>query len=490
MKRRNATFIEQFFSFSLITPFVLLAIFILSLIVNSAVEDSCVIDWFTYAYSIFSGLLFALVLYIFAKEKTNTKFYVTFVPYFLIFTTIVCTVFKKTNDLAVIIPVCVVQFVLQLFVNELFLMHDFFIAHWEGKTGKELKELLYHQSVDSSDNAHSIKKFQTILTTICIIYFFLCMIIKKVNVSFNILLLVNTIVFIVNAFYGFYLIGYFNRESIYANMGYDVVVKNNSLFHKVIISIFVLAMMIAVVFSRNEALLHLNFQSTQTITAPQEYEIQVPENDYVEYDEKEIDLSEKGGDFKDSYFLAMIIKVIEIVCFIILIVCLWAFFFKPFRESGWKNFWKENKLKFYIKKLIDDIKTFFIDIFTKKDKEYATIQAASFKNAIQNLLHKSKKSKEKRIELDRLTKQFMKIIDWGAKREIIYKNTLAPAEYTQLIEDFIEKNGDFNTEDKISFKNDAHTIGSLFEKALYDKELLSKEEEKIFLQKIDTILTL
>ena len=50
-----------------------------------------------------------------------------------------------------------------------------------------------------------------------------------------------------------------------------------------------------------------------------------------------------------------------------------------------------------------------------------------------DFLKKAKRSKEKEAEIDRLTKQFMRLIDWGEAQGIKYKTTLAPAEYTNLI---------------------------------------------------------
>ena len=65
----------------------------------------------------------------------------------------------------------------------------------------------------------------------------------------------------------------------------------------------------------------------------------------------------------------------------------------------------------------------------------------------------------------------MKIIDWGQSKGIKYKTNLAPAEYTALI----------NTET-------AKLAGQLFEKALYDKNILSAEEEKAFIEAVKEII--
>ena len=78
-----------------------------------------------------------------------------------------------------------------------------------------------------------------------------------------------------------------------------------------------------------------------------------------------------------------------------------------------------------------------------------------------------------------LTKQFMKLIDWGEANKIKYRPNLAPAEYTDLIVQNVV------TDEK---KAAANNSGHLFEKALYDKNVLSSEEEKLFVESIKKVL--
>ena len=91
-------------------------------------------------------------------------------------------------------------------------------------------------------------------------------------------------------------------------------------------------------------------------------------------------------------------------------------------------------------------------------------------NEMESFLQKSKKSKEKRAELDRLSRVFVKLIDWGEEHNISYTKNLAPAEYTAL---FHNKNADI--------------AGLLFEQALYAKEPLSKEQEDDFNKAVSSV---
>ena len=92
------------------------------------------------------------------------------------------------------------------------------------------------------------------------------------------------------------------------------------------------------------------------------------------------------------------------------------------------------------------------------------------------------KSKEKQKELDRLTKLFVKIIDWGEKQGVAYRVQLAPAEYTAGCASYL------CSQDDTSLCKALKTCGSIFEKALYDKDVLSAEEEGQFRDAIETVL--
>ena len=91
-------------------------------------------------------------------------------------------------------------------------------------------------------------------------------------------------------------------------------------------------------------------------------------------------------------------------------------------------------------------------------------------NEMEELLQKSKKSKEKRAELDRLSRVFVKLIDWGEEHDIHYTKNLAPAEYTSL---FHNKNADI--------------AGILFEQALYAKEPLTIQQEDDFNKAVELV---
>lgn len=149
------------------------------------------------------------------------------------------------------------------------------------------------------------------------------------------------------------------------------------------------------------------------------------------------------------------------------------FLLKPFFSAHWKVFWKEGRLFKFLKNVFSDIRGFLRSIFTRNATEqpYSTIQSQKFGEGIKDFMKKAGRSKEKNAEIDRLTKHFMKLIDWGEAHKIQYLQNFAPAEYTAL----------FNNET-------ANLAGNLFEKALYDKNVLTAEDEKQFIEAVEKIL--
>ena len=101
----------------------------------------------------------------------------------------------------------------------------------------------------------------------------------------------------------------------------------------------------------------------------------------------------------------------------------------------------------------------------------------------------------------------MRLIDWGAAHKILYKPYLAPAEYTTLIAEHFAENEKIaeNTKSVKIAETSGNVVpasqmngpfqaaklaGQLFEKALYDKNVLTAQEEKDFISSIEAIVKL
>ncbi|MCR5764922.1 MAG: hypothetical protein K6G09_02975, partial [Treponema sp.] len=146
---------------------------------------------------------------------------------------------------------------------------------------------------------------------------------------------------------------------------------------------------------------------------------------------------------------------------------------------------RQRNFKVIFRNFIDNFKEFLKKIFNFKFKKsaYSTTDSQLFKKKMNDFLKASKKSKEKKAELDRLTTVFVKLINWGSKYDIIYKKNLAPAEYTDKIIDYFRK---IEETDNILY---ARKAGIIFEKALYSKDLLSIQEENDFKAAVNQIIS-
>ena len=158
-------------------------------------------------------------------------------------------------------------------------------------------------------------------------------------------------------------------------------------------------------------------------------------------------------------------KILGIVLAGVIIIAILWFFLNPFIKRTFSGVFKSVNLKAIFKRFFTAVGQMFKKLFHLHIKlpQIKSANAKRFGSEMSEYLKKSKKSKEKKAELDRLTKKFMLIIDWGTERGFEYTKNLAPAEYTELL----------NNEN-------ARKAGLYFEKALYDKECLSQEEEKEF----------
>jgi len=465
---------EQFLVFSIVTPVFLLLIYLFQhTVVKIDVEEY--INWFSYVIVGFSGLFYSFILFIFVKEKTKARFYICFIFFYIVFIGFICYVFGQLNVPYMVLPMIIAQFFIEALFNEVFVMHQVFVDHWEGKTGKDLETHLYHNNVEAGELGASLKNFETALTIISIIFFLLTFFVYIGHISLSSFILINMLVFVSSVYFGFYKLSYFRKEAYYANIGFTNLVKDKRRYLKSIWIILILSFVLGSLVSRNQALIKINLPDEIERVYEPKQKYTDPTTEYEFVDSKEYDLEDMLGEYQESWIVELIFKILKIAAIVFLVVVLTIYLFRPFFSSGWKNFWKENKLHDYFKKLLEDIKEFFRILFAKSPEKFATVEAKTFKSSISDFLRNSKKSKEKKLELDRLTKRFMEIINWGTKKEVLYKKNMAPAEYTKLLQEYA---------DKLALE----VVGNLFEKALYDKNLLTPQEEKEYSEAIDNVL--
>lgn len=157
----------------------------------------------------------------------------------------------------------------------------------------------------------------------------------------------------------------------------------------------------------------------------------------------------------------MIIITVSIIVFVV-------FMFLPLFSKKFRNFIKENKLYKILKSFFNNIKDFFVKLFSGKNNK-AGLKIQREKKLYSDFIKKTEKSemsKEKKKEIGEFAKIFFKLVSIGEEKNILLTDSMTPMEYISLMIKSFEGQ-----------KDELYKIGFLFEKALYSKDCLTQEEK-------------
>lgn len=472
---------ERILVFTTSSSLLLAAAGIFSKVLNNYEVDKVFVDLFVYIVLGASGLIFSLVLQIFALEKIKSAMHVVFIVFYEIAVLVIAALLGEGYAPYILIPALLVEYFIGVGINDMFIYHDRFLYECEGFKGKELETYLFHNNLLAIDLTEKTKGQQAVLFGLSVVMFIILVFGKLSQGHFNPIITMLVIVFYLSIMLCYYTLGLFKNDVFYAFLGFKDYIADKKKILRSVFLIILLASAFAALLSSNKALIKINYFLS-------EYDEQLNDNMPVHEDDfgyiplPELNMGDDfGPEVRPNPILEIIFEFIKYAAIVAIAGALLYFFIKPFFTRHWRVFWSEGKLIRFLRDVWSDIKNFFRFIFSKDDSSqaYSTVQAKSFQDSMQDFLKKAKRSKEKTAEIDRLTKQFMRLIDWGEAHKIHYRVNLAPAEYTKLIEQY------FQTEDN---KEAASNAGQLFEKALYDKEVLSPEEEKLFVESIKKVL--
>ena len=472
---------ERILVFTTSSSLLLAAAGIFSKVLNNYEVDKVFVDLFVYIVLGASGLIFSLVLQIFAIEKIKSAMHVVFIVFYEIAVLVLAALLGEGYAPYILIPALLVEYFIGVGINDMFIYHDRFIYECEGFEGKELETYLFHNNLVAIDLTEKTKGQQAVLFGLSVVMFIILVFGKLSQGYFNPIITMLVIVFYLSIMLCYYTLGLFKNDVFYAFLGFKDYIADKKKILRSVFLIILLASGFAFILSSNKALIKINYFLG-------EYNEQLNDNQPLQRDDfeyiplPEINMGDDFGlDVKPNIILEIIFEFIKYAAIVAIAGAVLYFFIKPFFTRHWRVFWSEGKLIRFLRDVWSDIKNFFRFIFSKDDSSqaYSTVQAKSFQDSMLDFLKKAKRSKEKTAEIDRLTKQFMRLIDWGEAHKIHYRVNLAPAEYTDLIAKY------FQTEDN---KEASSNAGQLFEKALYDKEVLTAEEEKLFIESIKKVL--
>ncbi len=476
--------LERLLVFIVPTSLMLAAMGIFSSALNNYEVDKIFINWFVYFAIGISGLIYSLFLQIFAIEKIKSAMHVVFIFFFIIIVLIIAAFLGQGYAPYVLIPALFIQYFIAVGINDMFIFHDKFLYDCETYEGKELETYLFHNNLAAIDLTEKTKTQEVVLFGVSVVMFIILVFGKLAEGYFNPLIDALVVVFYLGIMLCYFTLGLFRNDVFYAFLGYKDYLADQKRLLRSVLLIFLISMGLGLLISSNKPLIKINYYLKDYNEQLKEEPTPHPTDDITYTPLQQIDFEEAfGKDSRPSWIVELIFEIIKYGVVVFIGGSVIYFLFKPFFTKHWRVFWSEGKLITFMRSLWDDIKSFFRFIFSKgnPNQPYSTVQSKKFRESMMDFLKKAKRSKEKEEEIDRLTKHFMKLIDWGEAKKIKYKQNLAPAEYTSLIK------GNLGTEEN---KTAADNAGLLFEKALYDKNILTEAEENLFVESINTLINL
>lgn len=473
---------ERLLVFTVSTSLMLVAMGIFSSALNNYDVDKVFIDWFVYLAIGISGLIYSLVLQIFALEKIKSAMHIVFIFFYIVIVLVIAALFGEGYAPYVLIPALFIQYFISVGINDMFILHDKFLFECETFEKKDLETYLFHNNLSAIDLTEKTKTQEVVLFGVSVAMFMILVFGKLAEGYFNPLINILVVVFYLSILLCYFTLGLFRNDVFYAFLGYKDYLAEPKRLLRTVILIFLISMGLGLLISSNKALIKINYY-LKDYTEQLEDKPPVYNDNYDFTPLPEIDLEEAfGKDSRPSWIVEFIFQLLKYGAIVFISCSVIYFLFKPFFTKHFRVYWSEGRLIKFLHNLWEDIKLFFHFMFSKdpKNSPYSTVQSKKFRDSMMDFLKKAKRSKEKEAEIDRLTKHFMKLIDWGEANKIKYRPNLAPAEYTALIK---EK---FETDENKAAANNA---GQLFEKALYDKNVLTSQEETLFVESINKLIS-
>lgn len=434
---------------------------------------------YPYVFSItfFTGILNLVIFKIFSIEKVSLWAFVRYLVILMATTTGIGLLISKIRgihmvSLFIFISV-LITFLYMEFINKPVSCHERFIHQCENKSGTALSQELYHDNVNALDFAQSAKSCSLSSSVFMFLLCFLVIGIEQSRLKVSILTYIFLILHIVFTLSILLLFNIYNKESFFAFLGFEKIFSFRFFIGKLSVLICLIAGVTAFFVSSDKALikferLPIEFKTEESSapvinSQPENYDyVDIPNmKGFSEMDDKPI-ISENFWIVLKYLFIAAIITGFLI------------FMIKPFISKKWTEYFKNRKLIQLIKSFNINFRMFIKNLFSGKlfhKVNYSKMDVKSFSDSMNIFIKNSKKSREKKAELDRLSKIFVKLIEWGNENNFRYEKNLAPLEYVQMMNN-----------------KSAEMAGLLFEKALYAKELLTENEEKLFKQYVNEVI--
>lgn len=432
-----------------------------------------------------------LVHDLFVSEKANGFTYLRYLIYLNIILALIIKFCKPIVSTGLIWAGTNFAVILTYLIKNMFDLYEKFVEHTSGMDGKDLASDLVENNWFVSDYVNCAKKLIFILYVLSIV---LCAFITVLHIVGQTIVpatFISLVLFIVSFIALIIVYTVNDHETSFAFLGHADIFN----FRKSIIVLCTLLCLVSVgagaILSSDTALLKPQyFMLKHQVHKVNPYMNLDVKTDNTDYD-LAAELTEELGNRKDDSLLSKILHkffiVFEYLCIAVIVFGILAFLVSAFFGKKWREFWKNRKLSLFLRNAWKKLKKLIHDLLHMKRHKhiYNTVEAASFRDSMKSLLSGARKSKEKRAELDVLTKKFMQLVDFAASQGVSFKPHMAPLEFARLLAESLS--GDVSTEKAPDASKAGATLtaGRLFEQALYAKELLTKEEKTLFENSIE-----
>lgn len=468
-------------------------ILIFSTVLSAALTLNCILGYvFTeiplflltnFAFSFVNEVLMVFIMQVFMKKNTGFGFHVRLLFFFLLINFAAAYFAQEYLNAPCILLTVFLQYVFTQTLFDAYISHDDFEKLCEGKTTSYLSSALAQDKYVAEDFVKNASSVKSILFAICVVLVFSIFLMKIRLGHLSFMVYIFCILTILFSFANVQLFCVYDNEIYYAFLGFEKIFDTRWLLFFFGLFFVTVCFVISQIFSFNYAL--VKFQWLLWLwnlfkKEPKPYEVKPQEIQTRDVDDfgAEQNIGKLLAESENSsQVMEIIVQIIQYALIGGLVFAFLYFIIKPFITKEFSKGIKEKQLVNLIKQFFMDLKKFFAKLFGFKIEmqPYASVNSRAFKMKISDLIQKSDKSKQKKLELDRLTKEFIKIIDWGEKNGVYYKKSYAPGEYTDFL---------YN---KFAFE-EFKKIGYIFEKALYSAVLISPEEEKSYKSAVEKIM--
>lgn len=421
----------------------------------------CVVYTLIMEFSMTSKITFGLHLWFFILAGAVAAFF--------------CRMFSYTLTIFYVIPACLFEYVACVAFFKVYVIHDDFEEQCEGKERQVLQTELFNNRFISEDFLAAARGLKHIMLISGGILLLVITLLNIIHAHVSTATYIYVFVYLFSIFIHGQLLNQYRKEIYFAFLGLEAIFLFRGITLVLAVGIALACLAAGFLLSTNYALLKPDYFSWLFKFFHTDTPMQTGEQKIVEipvFDPTESELAEfLAAQTNENPIFGKILNILGIA---IVASLFFYFMIRPIWATSWRQLFSGKNISLILEK----VKQSFIEILKnllnlrKHKTPYASTQGEIFKATMSDFLKTSKKSRQKRAELDRLTAIFMDLIEWGEQNGFTYTPNLAPAEYAQLIK-----------------LQDARDAGNIFEKALYSETLLSKEEEQEFKDKVHKVIS-